>query len=113
MGRPDGVASHTLPAGRYRPLFEDDQGVYFESPSGITVTEPLPRGTRARPGGVYVPKDSGVGPWEYLGDAGGVSDRQQLPRHCTVRLDSAPAPSPEGQTPPNEPASGAPNATAQ
>jgi hypothetical protein len=92
MGRPDGVRSHhVLPGGRYRPLLEDDRGVYFASPSGITVTEPAPRGTRSRPGGVYVPHD-GVAvegrstAWEYLGDADGISSRQLLPQHCRFDL---------------------------
>lgn len=87
-----------LGAGRYRPLLEDDDGVYFASPTGILVTEPLPRGTRSRPGGVYVPhaagdREHGVGgpsaAWEYLGDADGVSSRQLLPRHCAVELDGS------------------------
>jgi hypothetical protein len=96
MGRPDGVRSnHLLPAGRYRPLLEDDRGVYFASPSGITVTEPAPRGTRSRPGGVYVPHDSATrepavegrgAAWEYLGDTDGISSRQLLPQHCRFEL---------------------------
>jgi hypothetical protein len=97
MGRPDGVRSqHVLPAGRYRAALEDDGGVYFASPTGISVTEPEPRGTRSRPGGVYVPQASasrdsataGRGAaWEYLGDADGVSSRQLLPGHCRFELD--------------------------
>ena len=96
MGRPDGVRSHhVLPAGLYRPLLEDDCGVFFASPSGITVTEPLPRGTRSRPGGVYVPLDGVTreraaaersAAWEYLGDVDGISSRQLLPQHCRFEL---------------------------
>ena len=95
-GAPRRVRSHhVLPAGLYRPLLEDDRGVFFASPSGITVTEPAPRGTRSRPGGVYVPLDSVTreraaeersAAWEYLGDADGISSRQLLPQHCRFEL---------------------------
>lgn len=81
MGRPDGVRSHTLPAGRFRPELEDDDGVYFASPAGIRVTEPAPRGTRTLPGGVYVAHEHSRA-WEYLGDAAGISSRQALPERC-------------------------------
>jgi hypothetical protein len=93
MGRPDGVRSHELPAGRYQPLLEDDDGVYFASPSGIRVTEPAPRGTRTRPGGVYLARSHRVA-WEYLGDADGISTRQVLPGHCRFALE--PSASPDG-----------------
>jgi hypothetical protein len=85
MGRPDGVRSHTLPAGRFRPELEDDEGIYFVSPDGIRVTEPAPRGTRTLPGGVYVAHGHRRA-WEYLGDAAGVSARQPLPEHCAFRV---------------------------
>jgi hypothetical protein len=88
MGRPDGVRSHTLSAGRYRPAFEDDAGVYFASDTGISVTEPALRGTRSRPGGVYVLRDR-AGAWEYLGDVEGVSFRQPLPGHCRFELEAS------------------------
>jgi hypothetical protein len=81
MGRPDGVRSHTLPAGRYLPQFEDANGVYFASPTGIHVTEPAPRGTRVRAGGIFLPSNE-AGAWEYLGDVDDVTERQQLPKHC-------------------------------
>jgi len=84
MGRPDGVRSHTLPAGRYPAQLEDDDGVYFASPSGISVTEPAPRGTRLRPGGIYLTSDDRA--WEYLGDADGITARQLLPKHCRIEL---------------------------
>jgi hypothetical protein len=87
-GRPDGVRSHVLPAGLYRPALEDDRGVYFASEHGISVTEPAPRGTRSRPGGVYLSRDPTVA-WEYLGDAGGISTRQPLPQHCRFELEPA------------------------
>jgi hypothetical protein len=86
MGRPDGVRFHVLPAGRYRPQLEDDAGVYFASPAGISVTEPAPRGTRTLPGGVYVTYEH-ARVWEYLGDTAGVSSRQPLPEHCAVRIE--------------------------
>jgi hypothetical protein len=87
MGRPDGVRSHVLPAGVYRPVLEDDRGVYFASEGGISVTEPAPRGTRSRPGGVYLPRDA-AGAWEYLGDGGGISTREPLPQHCRFAIES-------------------------
>lgn len=89
MGRPDGARSHVLPAGRYPPALQDDGGVYFASPSGIQVTEPAPRGTRTRPGGIYLAR-GGEAAWEYLGDAGGISTRQVLAGHCRYALEPAP-----------------------
>jgi hypothetical protein len=91
MGRPDGVRRHELPGGAFRPELEDDGGVYFASPSGIRVTEPAPRGTRTRPGGIYVAHGQRVA-WEYLGDAGGISARQVLPGHCRFALEPAAGP---------------------
>jgi len=86
MGRPDGVRSHTLPAGRFRPELEDGDGIYFASPAGISVTEPAPRGTRTLPGGVYLAHEHSRA-WEYLGDAAGISSRQPLPEHCAFRVE--------------------------
>src|SRR5690606_38123677 len=57
LGRPDGDYGRTLPPGKYVPSFEDERGVYFQSPSGVVVTEPEPFGTRSRNGGIYVPRD--------------------------------------------------------
>lgn len=93
MGRPDGVRSNTLPAGRLRPELQDDDGIYFASPSGIHVTEPAPRGARALPGGVYVTHEQ-TRAWEYLGDAAGISSRQRLPEHCAFRIE--PRANPQG-----------------
>ena len=92
--RPDGApASHVLPAGSYRAQLEDGDGVYFASPSGVTVSEPAPRGTRMLPGGVYLANefrpDERAAAWEYLGDAGGISARQLLPKHCRFSLKGA------------------------
>lgn len=86
MGRPDGVPSHTLPAGRFRPELEDDDGIYFASPPGIEVTEPAPRGKRTLPGGIYVAREQ-TRAWEYLGDAAGISSRRPLPTHCGFRIE--------------------------
>lgn len=86
MGRPDGERSHTVPAGRFRPELEDDEGIYFASPDGIRVTEPAPRGMRTLPGGVYVAHEHPRA-FEYLGDAAGVSARQPLPEHCVFRVE--------------------------
>jgi hypothetical protein len=91
MGRPDGVRSHELPGGRYRPELEDDRGVYFASPAGVRVTEPAPRGTRTRPGGIYLAHGHRVA-WEYLGDADGISTRQVLPGHCRFTLEPGASP---------------------
>lgn len=95
--RPDGApASHRLPAGAYRPRLEDGDGVYFASPSGVTVSEPAPRGTRTLPGGVYLAHEyrrNERAAWAYLGDASGISGRQLLPRHCRLSLKGAEAPS--------------------
>jgi len=87
MGRPDGVRSHTVPSGRYQPQLEDEDGIYFASPAGITVTEPAPRGTRTLPGGVYVTHQHARA-WEYLGDGARMSSRQPLPEHCVFRVET-------------------------
>jgi hypothetical protein len=86
MGRPDGVRAHTLPAGRFRPQLEDEDGIYFASPAGILVTEPAPRGTRTLPGGVYL-AHAQTRAWEYVGDAARISSRQPLPEHCAFRVE--------------------------
>jgi hypothetical protein len=85
--RPNSVpAYHVLPAGSYRPQVEDGDGVYFASPSGVSLVEPAPRGTRTLPGGVYLAHeyrpDERAAAWQYLGDADGISSRQLLPQSC-------------------------------
>jgi hypothetical protein len=42
-----------LPAGEYRPLYEDDQSYYFQAPSKVVVNDP---GTFLFDGGIYVPR---------------------------------------------------------
>lgn len=96
MGRPDGVRGHTLPAGRYPPTFEDERGIFFASPNGIVVTEPAPLGTRARPGGIYLPSDGAAVAEEYLGDEERVTLRYRLPEHCRYSLQNAAAPATPG-----------------
>lgn len=91
MGRPDGVRGHTLPAGRYSPLFEDDNGIFFASPTGVLVTEPAPRGTRERPGGIYLPRGTQAGAQEYLGDVERVTERSRLPERCRFSIEPAAA----------------------
>lgn len=92
MGRPDGVRGHTLPAGRYAPLFEDEDGIFFASPTGIIVTEPAPRGARERPGGIYLPRGTQAGAQEYLGDAERVTERARLPERCRFAIEPVAAP---------------------
>jgi hypothetical protein len=91
MGRPDGPGArgHTLPAGRYTPLFEDAHGIFFASPTGIVVAEPAPRGTRERPGGIYLPRGTTAGAQQYLGDAERVTERSRLPKHCRFSIEHA------------------------
>lgn len=86
MGRPNGVRMHRLLPGEYRPILEDEGGVYFASPSGIVITEPALKGTHAEPGGIYVPLNPKLEAYEYLGDADGISTRQRLPGHCRFEL---------------------------
>lgn len=96
MGRPDGTQGQLLPPGRYVPSFEDQRGVFFASPTGVSVTEPAPLGTRARAGGIYVPKEPSEGAWAYLGDAERVTERQRLPERCRYSLEPASTPAPPG-----------------
>lgn len=89
--RPDGSFGYTLPAGEYVPLLEDSHGVFFASPTGVSVTEPEPRGTRMRAGGIYIyvhENAAGVA-MQYLGDQKeGISSRQRLPEHCRYSIHS-------------------------
>jgi hypothetical protein len=94
MGRPNGVPVHTLPPGSYTPSFEDDEGVYFASPSGVVVAEATLAGARARPGGIFLPTNpkAALVAFEYLGDAQNVSGRLRLPEHCRYSLQPAAPP---------------------
>lgn len=89
MGRPDGVRSHRLLPGRFAPLFEDDGGIYFASPNGVSITEPGLKGSRTVPGGIYVPRDPSIDGSEYTGDADGIGTRQRLPGHCRFSVEAA------------------------
>jgi len=91
MGRPEGVHSHTLPAGRYGPALQDGEGIYFASPRGVSVTAPAPRGTRVLAGGVYVAHDRQRA-WEYLGDEANISAREPLPERCRFQVEPKQAP---------------------
>jgi len=91
-GRPNRpAAGHTLPPGHYVPSFADQRGVFFASPTGVVVHEPAPLGTRARPGGIYVPSDTSSAAWEYLGDSARVTERYRLPEHCRYSIQNAEA----------------------
>jgi hypothetical protein len=94
MGRPGGDDEHeyTLPPGRYVPKFEDARGVYFESPSGVAVTQPLPIGKRSRPGGIYVPSGQELAASQYLGDEDRVTERYRLPNRCDYSFEQRPNP---------------------
>lgn len=96
MGRPDGTQGQLLPPGNYVPSFEDPDGVFFASPSGVRVTEPLPLGVRDRAGGIYVPNQPQDGAWLYLGDADRVTERQRLPERCEFSIEPAAAPAKPG-----------------
>jgi hypothetical protein len=87
LGRPDGEHGHTLPPGKYVPSFADARGVYFQSPSGVAVTEPDPVGTRSRAGGIYVPNDEGLIASQYLGDEDRVIERSPLPGRCDYSIE--------------------------
>jgi hypothetical protein len=102
MGRPNGVPLHKLPAGSYTPSFEDDEGVYFASPTGVLVTDATLPGDRSRPGGILVPAKAGLPAFEYLGDAEGLSGRLRLPKHCRYSLQAAGAPEKAPQPAANE-----------
>jgi hypothetical protein len=96
MGRPDGTQGQLLPPGNYVPSFEDPDGVFFASPSGARVTEPLPLGVRDRAGGIYVSNHPKEGAWVYLGDSDRVTERQRLPERCHYSIEPAPAPAKPG-----------------
>jgi hypothetical protein len=87
LGRPDGEHGHTLPPGNYVPSFADARGVYFQSPSGVAVTEPEPVGTRSRAGGIYVPNDQDLIASAYLGDEDRVIERSPLPGRCNYSIE--------------------------
>lgn len=87
LGRPDGEHGHTLPPGNYVPSFADERGVYFQSPSGVAVTEPDPVGTRSRAGGIYVPNDDALIASQYLGDQDRVTERSPLPGRCGYTIE--------------------------
>ena len=44
-------ATTTFPAGKYRPMYEDDGGYYFEAPSKVLVDD---IGVYGYEGGVYI-----------------------------------------------------------
>ena len=90
-GHPPAKVGHTLPAGRYTPSFEDERGVFFASPNGVLVSEPAFRGTRARPGGIYLPSATPEVAEEYLGDAERVTERTRLPESCRYSIENAAA----------------------
>ncbi|TPE54110.1 hypothetical protein FJM67_05720 [Maribrevibacterium harenarium] len=46
-----GLVMNTLPAGIYTPVFEDDNGVYFQSPSKLIIGDVL--GPTLNDGGIF------------------------------------------------------------
>lgn len=85
VGR-SGVHGYTLPAGSYRPILEDDEGVYFASPTDILMIEPTLRAVNPSPGGIYVPFNRELSAFQFLGDADGVDSRERLPTRCRFLL---------------------------
>jgi hypothetical protein len=90
-GRPEGVHDYTLPPGTYLPRFRDEHGVFFASPTGVVINEPISqKGTHTRAGGIYiyVRDDKRDVAMQYLGDEDGVSERDRLPEHCHYSIES-------------------------
>ena len=58
-------SSAIMPAGEYIPLFEDEEGVYFQSPTGVWVSNSSFSG-----GGLYLPFSPGGQIW-FWNDRGG------------------------------------------
>ena len=57
--------THTLPSGSYRPIFEDDKGVYFQAPKHVVLTD-IVFGKQLRDGGIYLKFDAINQPYLYI-----------------------------------------------
>ena len=64
----DGLASVLLPAGEYRPLYEDDRFYYYQAPSKLVVNGFF---SKMFDGGVYVKRNgTGLRGWYFVRDDG-------------------------------------------
>jgi hypothetical protein len=79
-------ATQTLPAGRYTPVFEDESGVYFQSPGKILTSDFV--GVTLLDGGLYLRRDNAPGVWYYaILDQGFMSRLSQMPGTCTYSVE--------------------------
>lgn len=59
-----GLVDHTLPAGTYTPVFEDDDGVYFQSPSKLLLGDVT--GPTLHDGGLFFERGESTRAYDYM-----------------------------------------------
>ncbi len=59
-----GLVTHTLPAGTYTPAFEDDEGIYFQSPGKILIGDVF--GPTLHDGGLFFKGGTSGEVYEYV-----------------------------------------------
>jgi|SRR5579859_164310 len=78
-----GYVMNTLPAGIYRPAFEDDNGVYFQCPTKVIIEDVV--GSTVHDGGVYIKFTAEHEPYYYVGISRPANFR--LPRDFQFKLE--------------------------
>ena len=59
-----GLVVNTLPAGTYRPAFEDEDGIYFQAPTKVIIGDIV--GSTLHDGGVYIKFAAATEPYYYV-----------------------------------------------
>ena len=80
-----GFGTHTLPAGRYTPAFEDDEGMYFQAPNKLIISG---IGSTLHDGGIFFKAGHSGEPYEWiiLGN-GGAPQTFRLPQTPHFRIE--------------------------
>jgi hypothetical protein len=67
-----GLVTHTLPAGTYSPVLEDDDGIYFQSSSKLLLGDMF--GPTLHDGGIFFKSGVSTEVYDYMIIAGGHSN---------------------------------------
>jgi hypothetical protein len=79
-----GFVTNTLPAGMYTPAFEDDQGIYFQSPGKLLIGDIL--GPTLHDGGIFFKNWDASQVYEYV-ISGNRPTKIKVPKGLKYRIE--------------------------
>jgi len=81
------LVTHTLPAGTYIPVFEDNEGIYFQSPSKILIGDIF--GPTLHDGGLFFKGGISTDVYDYV-IVENRHSKWKIPPHFKFRIEKKP-----------------------